>query len=203
MYYIKDKFTCSSTIKHSEFIAICMPLNDINCVKYILDNIKKEYPKATHYCYAYIKDSYIKFSDDGEPSQTAGKPILNVLQSTKMNDIILVVVRYFGGIKLGASNLLRAYVNSATSCLQKCILYEKKILNKVKLEIDYKYSDILFNYLENNNYIIKEKIFLDKIEVIVLKENFKSNELENYFNGNINIHFYEDENTYVKALKTI
>ena len=78
-----------------------------------LKDIKKEYKDATHYCYSYIIDNTKRFNDDGEPGGTAGMPILNVLENSNLNYILAVVIRYFGGIKLGAGGLLRAYSSAA------------------------------------------------------------------------------------------
>lgn len=198
MIYIKEKYKFITTVQRSDFIALLFPLNDLNEANIILDNLRKEYPKANHYCYAYIFDNYMKYSDDGEPSNTAGKPILGVLQSKQLNCVLGVVIRYFGGIKLGAGNLLRTYVTSINNCFDNVEFYEKKELNLIKLSIDYKYGDTLFYLLEKNNYIIKERLFEEKIIVTVAKENFLENEIKASFNGNIEIENIGNEFMFVK-----
>ena len=119
MYYILDRVVNEIGISRSNFITLLIPITSTIEVKGILESLKKEYPKATHYCYAYVIDNYVKFSDDGEPQGTAGKPMLGVLESKKINNVLAVVIRYFGGIKLGAGGLLIAYVNSVSNAIEK------------------------------------------------------------------------------------
>ena len=118
MKTINQTFTNEIIIEKSKFIGIIKPLNNKDDVKNILNEIKKEYPKATHYCYGYIVNGLQKSNDDGEPSSTAGKPILETLLKNDLFNVILIVVRYFGGIKLGAGGLTRAYVDSASQTIK-------------------------------------------------------------------------------------
>lgn len=107
-------------IKKSKFVGYVFNVTNVDQIKEILDELKKEHKKATHITYAYsIKTPFLeKAVDDGEPSGTAGKPILNVIQKNNKENILLVVVRYFGGIKLGAGGLLRAYSKTASECIK-------------------------------------------------------------------------------------
>lgn len=103
-------------VKKSKFLGYAFSVKNLNeCLK-IIENLKKEHKKAKHIAYAYIlSNPYLeKYSDDGEPSGTAGRPILNVIQKKNKQDILVCVVRYFGGIKLGAGGLVRAYTKSAS-----------------------------------------------------------------------------------------
>ena len=110
---------------------------------------KNDYPNATHYCYAYIIDSYQKCSDDGEPSKTAGIPILKVLENNNLTNIICIVIRYFGGIKLGIGGLVRAYTKSVSEVLSNASFNELINGYLVILETTYdKQKDI--------EYIIKD-----------------------------------------------
>ena len=111
-------------IKKSKFITKLYKINDVSEVNNIIEELQKEYKKATHICYAYIINGQEKAVDDKEPSGTAGRPILNVLQKRKLNEIMIVVIRYFGGIKLGAGGLVRAYTKSASEIIKE---YEKEI----------------------------------------------------------------------------
>ena len=107
-------------INKSRFNSYSYPLNDIKEVDKILADLRNEHKKATHICYAYVYSREIvreKCSDDGEPNGTAGYPILNVIKKKNLTNILVVVVRYFGGIKLGASGLTRAYTKSASELL--------------------------------------------------------------------------------------
>ena len=107
-------------IKKSKFIGYLFEIKNVEEIKEKIDALKREHKKATHICYAYRLASPFseKAVDDGEPSGTAGKPILNVLQKQEKQNVLLVVVRYFGGIKLGAGGLLRAYSKCASETLK-------------------------------------------------------------------------------------
>ncbi|MBQ9181037.1 MAG: YigZ family protein [Bacilli bacterium] len=139
MKSIKEDVNNEIIINKSKFITFLFKIDNIDEVEKKINIVKDKYKDATHYCYAYIIDDKIKCSDDKEPSGTAGIPILNVLKSNSLNHILCVVVRYFGGIKLGAGGLLRAYSNSvsdAIKCASICNLVDGKII-----EISFKYDD--------------------------------------------------------------
>ena len=106
-------------IKKSKFITKFYNIDDESIVKDIIENLKKEYKKATHITYAYSINGKEKAVDDGEPSHTAGLPILNVIHMKNLNNVLIVVIRYFGGIKLGAGGLTRAYSKSAAEIIKK------------------------------------------------------------------------------------
>ena len=123
MNVLKNKIESVLEIKKSKFITKIYPVNNIEEIHLLLDSLHKEYHDATHVCYAYILDGQMKCDDDGEPGGTAGYPILQVLERQGLNHILAVVIRYFGGIKLGAGGLLRAYTNSASEIFKE---YEKR-----------------------------------------------------------------------------
>ena len=154
MKTLSSTFENEIIIKNSRFISILIPLTTNN-YKDLLEEIKNKYPKATHYCYATIYDDEKYSSDDGEPSSTAGLPILNVLEKEELNHILAVVVRYFGGIKLGAGGLVRAYTKATTENLKQAI----------KLELEKGYLiELKFNYEEekNINYILQNSNIISK-----------------------------------------
>jgi len=134
-------------IKKSRFITRIARATNKTEAKTYIQNIKAQYPDARHHCWAYIAGhptatTDIGFSDDGEPAGTAGKPILNVLQHRGIGEVVLVVVRYFGGIKLGAGGLVRAYSSSASLAMDKL---------KLETLVDCKSFTLTFNYnLESN-----------------------------------------------------
>lgn len=101
------------TIKKSKFIALRYEINSVSEVKDILNTLKKEHKKARHMPYAYKIDLQVKKSDDKEPSNTAGTPILNIIEKRNLNNCLIIVIRYFGGVKLGAGGLIRAYSEAA------------------------------------------------------------------------------------------
>lgn len=112
----------------SRFIAHAFPVESETQIKQIVDSLKKEYHDARHHCYAYrlgYKGDKFRANDDGEPSSSAGKQILSQIDSLRLSDILVVVVRYFGGIKLGIPGLIRAYRTSTVDALDKCTIIEK------------------------------------------------------------------------------
>ena len=147
-------------IKNSRFICLTYQINDSDDVKQILNQVKIKYPDATHYCYAYILDSIRHESDDGEPSGTAGIPILQVLEKNNLNHVLCIVVRYFGKIKLGAGGLVRAYTKSVVECIKEKIIFLKKGY-EVKVSFDYEYSKKIDYLLKDTNILDKE--FNEKI----------------------------------------
>lgn len=159
MQTIKNNTHNEIIIKNSRFICYLYKIKNINDIPTLLENIKQIEKDATHYCYAYILDNIKKSFDDGEPSGTAGIPILKVLENNNINNILAIVIRYFGGIKLGAGGLIRAYTKSVTNTLYKDNIidltkgYNLNIefnYNQIK-EIDYLLKDITINNKEFNN----------------------------------------------------
>ncbi len=117
----------SFDIEKSVFTTYAFPVQNVEQLNKQLDEIRKQHLKSTHICYAVVMSSpqVEKAVDDGEPQGTAGRPMLEVLKKQKLTDVAVVVVRYFGGIKLGRGGLLRAYVKSTAECLKLCKMVEK------------------------------------------------------------------------------
>jgi uncharacterized YigZ family protein len=126
--------------KGSKFLAFAFPVRSVEEVKQHLDQLRKEYFDARHHCYAYIlgprKDAY-RVNDDGEPSGTGGRPIHGQLLSADLTDILIVVVRYFGGILLGASGLANAYKAAARDAIGNAEVVEKTIDVSYRLHFEY------------------------------------------------------------------
>lgn len=156
MHVLKE-FSSQIIIEKSRFICYIEPCNSEEEYKSTLAFLRKKYYDASHVCSAFIINNQKRSSDDGEPSGTAGIPILNVLEKNNMNNVGAFVVRYFGGIKLGAGGLNRAYGNSVSECLKICELYETKELKKYKIEVPYNMSKDLSALLKNNSQLINEK----------------------------------------------
>jgi uncharacterized YigZ family protein len=126
--------------KGSKFIALAFPANDEEAFKERLIGIKKQYHDARHHCYAYMigpDKSCSRSNDDGEPSGTAGKPILNQIMSFDLTDMGIVVVRYFGGTKLGVSGLINAYKTASREALDNATIIEKTVNEIYSLSFDY------------------------------------------------------------------
>ncbi|MGE6408365.1 MULTISPECIES: YigZ family protein [unclassified Psychrobacter] len=124
---LKRAVTTRLEIKKSEFIAYAYPVTSREQAMFHVEQLRGEYTDARHFCWAYIvgdpdNTTSAGFDDDGEPSGTAGRPILNVLQHKSIGNVIIIVVRYFGGIKLGAGGLTRAYAGSAQAAVDEMIL---------------------------------------------------------------------------------
>ncbi len=161
MKTIKENQINEIEIKNSKFIALLFKIDNSNDVKDILDKVKTTYPSATHYCYAYITETNQKSSDDKEPTGTAGIPMLNVLQKNNLTNVLAITVRYFGGIKLGATNLVRAYTKSLTEVLNKTQIISLEKGLKIKIIINYDMQKHLDYLLKN--YEIVEKTFQEQI----------------------------------------
>ena len=147
-------------IKKSKFICDIYPIKSIDDINEKLKLIRKINPNATHYCYAYIFNNngseIIKFSDDGEPNKTAGIIILDVLKKKNLTNVLAIVTRYFGGIKLGANGLVRAYsLATANTIDDNNIIKIEKYLS-VCIITTYQYNDILLFNLQNYELLSKE-----------------------------------------------
>lgn len=172
-------------INKSKFIGHACPIeSEEDALKFIEKN-KKRYYNATHNVYAYVlgENSNIqRYSDDGEPSGTAGIPVLNVLKQENLRNVAVVVTRYFGGVKLGAGGLVRAYIKGSKVGLENAQIVDKILFQEINAEIDYTLLGKLENELTKNNYIIKQKIFEQKITLIILVENKDVHKLKNILN---------------------
>lgn len=139
-------------IKHSRFIARSHHIDSAKAAKEWFARIEDEFPDARHVCWAYIAgapgNSAQGMSDAGEPSGTAGKPIMNVLQHSGAGEIAIVVVRYFGGIKLGAGGLVRAYSSSAAEVLKRTMLQPKVAFQTLDFSLAFKDEHVLRHLLE-------------------------------------------------------
>ena len=167
MKTIKCNISNEIVIKNSRFITLLYKIDKSSNILEILKEVKKQFPKATHYCYAYRTETHEKSSDDGEPGGTAGLPMLNVLIKEKVINVLAITIRYFGGIKLGAGGLVRAYTKSLTEALalKELVSLEKGYL--IKLTTDYSKQKILDYTLKDINIIkkdfAKEVIYLIEI----------------------------------------
>lgn len=169
MKSIKENKCSEYIINKSRFICELIYINNESEINDYLKEIKNKYECATHYCYGYIINNIEKCSDDNEPQGTAGMPILNVLKNNDLNHILCVVIRYFGGIKLGTGGLVRAYTKSATNCIDLNNICD--LIEGLEIDLKFTYENIkqIDNILKNINIINKEynqlityKIQIDK-----------------------------------------
>ncbi len=164
-------------VQKSKFYSFLYPVSSVEEVHQCLSHLQKKYPDATHYCYAYIIDNLRKCSDDGEPYKTAGMPILNVLEKQNLNLILCIVVRYFGGILLGAGGLVRAYTTSATKALKAASFVEMVSGKELELVFSYEFKQLVDRLLQNHKIIemqyqdvITYRVFIPNLEWENLKE---------------------------------
>ncbi|MBP3852948.1 MAG: YigZ family protein [Erysipelotrichaceae bacterium] len=136
---LTEDFTYTQEIKKSKFITVLHRTTSEQEAKEFLKQIKKEYPNATHYCTAMIIGNIVRSNDDGEPSGTAGHPMLDVLMHQEMDDIFAVVIRYFGGIKLGTGGLARAYSSGISQALAQAHLCSVQTLREYRIDFSYEW----------------------------------------------------------------
>ena len=133
--------------------------------------MRKTHWEARHCCSAYILGEHgilQKADDDGEPSGTAGKPLLEVLKKQHLSDVVIVVVRYFGGIKLGAGGLIRAYGKAATLGLEAAEIVTRTLFRRISVTIEYSLLGALENHLHQNEIRVEDKIYSDKVSLLLL-----------------------------------
>lgn len=148
----------------SKFIAYTFPISAINEFKEKLALVKKEHPKATHHCFAYrigLDGTIYRVSDDGEPSGSAGKPILGQIDSKQVTNVLIIVTRYFGGTLLGVPGLIHAYKTAAALALQVTPIVQKPVLTNYRLQFDYtQMNDIMTICKQFDCLVIKQEMNL-------------------------------------------
>lgn len=155
------------TEKRSKFIAIAIPVRMLTEVKAHLEEYQKKYYDARHVCYAYMlgaERKEFRANDNGEPSGTAGKPILGQINSNELTDILIIVVRYFGGIKLGTSGLIVAYRTAAAQAIAEATIIEKTVDQDVKIVFEYPFmNDVMRIVKEETPEILEQSYDMDCI----------------------------------------
>ncbi|AOK91797.1 YigZ family protein [Paenibacillus sp. SEL3] len=158
-------------IRKSRFIGHIQPVQTEEEAVAFIERIKKEHWNATHNCSAYMigeRDEIQKQSDDGEPSGTAGKPILEVIRNQKLKNVAIVVTRYFGGILLGAGGLIRAYSDGAVAAIEAGDAITRVLHREVFVELDYTWLGKVENELRNRSIRTGETMFTDKVTLTCL-----------------------------------
>lgn len=161
------------TIKKSRFIGYVRRVETEEEAKKFIQEIKKKHHDATHNCSAYLigeHDEIQKANDDGEPSGTAGIPILEVLKKQHLKDTAIVVTRYFGGIKLGAGGLIRAYGSTTTQAIKTTGVVKRQLMKGFSVIVDYGWLGKLENALRNTNYMLEAINYTENVEFIVYVE---------------------------------
>lgn len=168
---INEKGIATIIEKKSKFIGIIIPVEGEKEAEDVLQKAKREYVNARHCCYAYrvIKGKQVieKCSDDGEPSGTAGTPILTILTKNDLKNVIIIVIRYFGGILLGTGGLVRAYSEATKQSLNKTQIIKKELGYEVELQVKYENLKYLKYYLNLNRIKITKEEYSDFVKIIV------------------------------------
>lgn len=153
-------------IKGSRFIALGYPAETSKAVTDIIEQVRKKEFAATHHCFAWSvgwEKEQFKYSDDGEPSGTAGKPIYRAIADRNLRNVLVVVVRYFGGTKLGTGGLSRAYAQAAKEMLDKANIIEKLICDNLHFNISFSLYDKLMNLINTGKHQIVSQNFADEV----------------------------------------
>ncbi|WP_431804157.1 YigZ family protein [Halobacillus andaensis] len=184
---VKYQGTHEINIQKSRFIGYVQRCETEEEAQEFIQSIKRKHPDATHNCSAYMIGEHNliqKANDDGEPSGTAGIPMLEVLKRMDIKDTAVVVTRYFGGIKLGGGGLIRAYSSAASEAIQATGIIIRELVQEVTVSADYSLLGKLENELRNSKYSIKKVHYLEKVEIEVY---VKKNEVEEFDNWVTNL----------------
>lgn len=174
-YMLEEYYTVNQSgyeeiiIQKSRFIGYIKRVETEEDAQDFIKSIKKKHHDATHNCSAYLIGKYDeiqKANDDGEPSGTAGFPMLEVLKKQQLKDTVVVVTRYFGGIKLGAGGLIRAYGTTTSRAIKKTGVVKRQLMQGFSITIEYPLLGTLENGLRNSEHIIEKINYLEKVEII-------------------------------------
>lgn len=168
--FIKEETVNQIIIEKSKFITHLKRVKTEAEFKEYLAQTKKKYYDASHVCSAFVSGNILRSNDDGEPSGTAGAPILNALTKNNIDEVACLVVRYFGGIKLGAGGLTRAYSSSATECLNKATLIEEKEFNKYELTLSYEQANKIEYFIKTQTILLDTKYTENITFIFCLKD---------------------------------
>lgn len=180
--YVQKTFTATIVKSKSSFIAYLAPIHNREDFERLIKELPKIYKRATHYTYAaIIQDlNFLRMSDDGEPSGSAGKELFKALEEYKLDEVALFVIRYFGGTKLGLGGLTRAYKEVSFEVLKCAIYFEKRFYHQFLLEVDYPEINQVSYELEQSGSIIEEKIFEEKVILKVLSLEIPNEIIQKY-----------------------
>lgn len=170
MLRISNSVSAETVIKKSRFVCQLARVAGEEAAQDFIAAVRKEHPKANHHCVAYILGENAevqRMSDDGEPSGTAGVPMLEVLKKRKLTDICAVVTRYFGGVKLGTGGLIRAYSHSVSQALDAATFLRTENQEKLQLRLDYSLYDSLQHFVSEQELQLTEPIFTENVTVSV------------------------------------
>lgn len=188
-YTVEKRAVAEFKDRGSKFIGYALPVKNVEEFKDRLNEIKKEHPKATHHCFAYrlgLDGNVFRVSDDGEPSGTAGRPILGQIDSKELVNTLVVVVRYFGGTLLGVPGLINAYKSAAALALQIAPLAQKQVEREYAVQFDYtQVNEVMTLVKQYNCRVVRQEMQLFCNMTIAIPKNrvteviYKLQELRN------------------------
>lgn len=168
---IKGRSRYEEKIKKSRFIATADPVNSDQMADAFIEEMKKEFHDASHNCSAWRigkgNSSQFRYNDDGEPSGTAGRPILKAIDARELSNICVVVTRYFGGTKLGTGGLSRAYGQVAAELLKKCEIEKSYVTRKISFTAGFDFVGVIHNVINNFKAELKDSLYEDDVLFIV------------------------------------
>ena len=190
MKTIKEPIQSEINIKKSQFICSLYPTRNKKESKEIIQKLNQKYNDATHNCTAYIVGDGEGFDDDGEPGGTAGKPMINVLRKNELHNITAIVTRYFGGIKLGAGGLVRAYSKSVMDAVGNAEIVEIEEYDVYKITFEYSDIKIVDAEVRNNSLESIDKDYSDKVTYrVVSKDNRDIEKIFSKYSGKVKVTF--------------
>ena len=182
MYHIKNEVISEIEIKKSKFFGIFSPASSIEEAREILSDVRKRYPNATHYCTAMIFGNIQRSNDDGEPSGTAGLPMLECLRHKELDNVVMIVVRYFGGTLLGTGGLVKAYQQSTLSAIALATLTIPVETGQYEITVPYDLISRVENLLQKQAVII-DRLYHEQITFVYQSENDLASQFQEITNG--------------------
>ena len=182
MYHIKNEVISEIEIKKSKFFGILSPASSIEEAREILSDVRKRYPNATHYCTAMIFGNIQRSNDDGEPSGTAGLPMLECLRHKELDNVVMIVVRYFGGTLLGTGGLVKAYQQSTLSAIALETLTIPVETGQYEITVPYDLISRVENLLQKQAVII-DRQYHEQITFVYQSENDLASQFQEITNG--------------------
>ena len=182
MYHIKNEVISEIEIKKSKFFGILSPASSIEEAREILSDVRKRYPNATHYCTAMIFGNIQRSNDDGEPSGTAGLPMLECLRHKELDNVVMIVVRYLGGTLLGTGGLVKAYQQSTLSAIALATLTVPVETGQYEITVPYDLISRVENLLQKQAVII-DRQYHEQITFVYQSENDLASQFQEITNG--------------------
>lgn len=166
-YSLATSYTRELEIRKSRFIAYALPVADRDAAMAELQRLRAEHPTATHVCWALLAGGQSGMSDDGEPSGTAGRPILEVLRHHDLDGVLAAVVRYYGGVKLGAGGLVRAYTDAIAAALLNAERIERITLARLAIELGYPDEARIRRWIEQEGYTLVDSAYTMTVRLVI------------------------------------